>query len=307
MRLLCYPQMGQDSLWIVMVTVGLSMMLVSCQSSGGDHANREMSAFSMTYQAGGMTTPLAVNGYEPEADGSYPVFVWITGTRLSSWSGDDQQITRSMAERGFVAVSVDYRTRPSYPTSCAELMGTVQDLFDGTDPNSAMSQINLRSKADITQGILVAGFSQGGNVAALAKNVNAGVEAAFVIGHGYTSWGESCYANTDTLLPPDRIRSIMGANDMAWPLGGNVATNRVMLEMTSGYSCGASALTCLQPDGSGWYLVQASETADSVDAHCFYYGTGFCGTLPFDREFELGNHDWSLQPSLDWLAGFANP
>jgi len=74
-----------------------------------------------------------------------------------------------------------------------------------------------------------------------------------------------------------------------------------------GASCGETALSCTSPDGSGWYLVQASETADGYDDHCFYSGEGFCGDYPMDAEFEYGTQWWSLGPCLDWLADFGSP
>ncbi len=296
-------------MWTVLTAISTVILLATCQSPTSDSRTTSPGSgeFSTTYQTSTMMTSHSVNGYEPQDDDLYPVFIWITGTRLSPWSADDQEITRRMAERGFVAVSIDYSTRERYPRSCVQLQDTVKEIFDETDPSSAINQINARDKADITQGIVVSGFSQGGNIAALAKNYHPGVKAAFVIGHGFTSWGASCYSNDATVLPSNRIRSIMGATDTAWPAGGDPATNRAMLEITTGSTCGPSTLNCIQQAGNGWYLVQASETADHLDVHCFYYGTSLCGNLPLDAEFEAGDHHWSLNPSLDWLASFISP
>ena len=259
-----------------------------------------------TYQADGMALPRTLNGVMPAGDGQYPVFVYVTGTTMTPWSEDDQVITTQMARRGFVSVSVDWDTRPLYPFNCDTLTTSVGKLFDASDPDSAINRIGALPKADLARGIVVAGFSQGGNIASMARNFHPGVEAAYVIGHGYVFWGEACYAIEQTALPPSRIRSAFGAEDAVWPQGGTRDRNRVMLERTTGASCGSSATQCVSPDGSGWWLVSRTATADGQANHCFHYGNRGCDRVPFDAEFESGDAWWALPASLDWLAGFAD-
>jgi dienelactone hydrolase len=271
------------------------------ESSGGIEPVTEFS-----YRASGMKKSLKINGFQPTGPGSYPIFIWFTGTGMSPWSGDDEIITSLMADRGFVALSVNYSTRQRYPGSCAALSAAAEEVMSMADSNSAINTILASTKADINKGIVVSGFSQGGNMASLTKNYNASVEAAFVIGHGYVEWGADCYKDVDTVLPNNRIRSIMGENDNAFT-GYFTDDPRTMLEETTGYSCGSSAMSCTQSNGSGWWLVTSAETADGEDDHCFYYGPGFCGSLPFDANFEDGTYWWSLEPSLDWLSTFVTP
>lgn len=274
-------------------------------------AHSQQTQFSMTYKTASMNKALSINGYEPSAAGTYPVFVYVTGTKLSPWSGDDQLITQEMAQRGFVAVSIDYTTRMLYPANCAGLTTAVTQVFSASDPLSAVNVVDSRAKADITKGLVVMGFSQGANVASLSKNFNASVAGAVLIGNGYTSWGASCYGDGYTALTGSQSRSLIGATDSAYVFnggpGGNIDQNRIVMETTSGMSCGPSATSCTDAGGGGWYLVQAFETAAGKDGHCFHYGNSACGGMPMDSAFVSGSHYWSLEPSLDWLAAFATP
>lgn len=266
--------------------------------------------FATTYKTASMRKALPINGYEPAAAGTYPVFIYVTGTKLSPWSADDQLITQEMAQRGFVAASVDYSTRTNYPGTCTGLNAAVREIFDAADASSAVRVVGARPKADVSKGLVVMGFSQGANIASLAKNYAAAVQAAFLIGNGYNNMGISCYPDSATVITADRSRSVMGASDSAYTFagyGGSLDANRQVMETTSGVSCGPTAASCVAADGSGWYLVQAFETAAGKEDHCFHYASAFCGTVPFDANFLGGSFFWSLGPSLDWLSGFATP
>lgn len=274
-------------------------------------AHAQQTQFSMTYKTASMNKALTINGYEPSAAGTYPVFIYVTGTKLSPWSADDQLITQEMALRGFVAVSVDYSTRMLYPGNCSLLNAAVAQVFGAGDPTSAVNVVGSRAKADLGKGLVVMGFSQGANVASLAKNYSPAAAGAVLIGNGYTSWGASCYGDSQTAFTGGQARSLIGATDNAYVFnggpGGSLAQNRIVMETTSGMSCGGSATSCTDAGGGGWYIVQASETAAAKDGHCFHYGNSPCGGTPMDSAFTTGGHYWSLGPSLDWLAAFATP
>lgn len=286
------------------------ILAVSFGSQSGTAAASGETTFSTTYKAGTMRKALPISGYEPADPGTYPVFVYVTGTKLSAWSADDQLITQEMAQKGFVAVSVDYTTRGNYPATCAGLHTAVREIFDTADPASAINVVASRPKADVSKGLVVMGFSQGANIASLSKNYDAAVQAVFLIGNGYNNMGLSCYNDSATTITSDRSRSVMGAKDAAYVFGGyggSLDANRQVMETTSGVSCGPTAASCESPNGSGWYLVQSFETASGKDAHCFHYGNSLCGAVPFDANFLGGNFFWSLGPSLDWLASFTTP
>lgn len=288
---------------------GSLILAISSVSYAGIAAAAE-TTFSATYQTGTMNKPLSINGYEPTAAGTYPVFIYVTGTKLSPWSADDQSITQQMAQRGFVAAAVDYSTRMNYPSTCAGLNTAVREIFDNMDPTSAISVVTSRPKANVSKGLVVMGFSQGANIGSLSKNYDAAVQAVFLIGNGYNNMGISCYPDSMTTITGDRMRQAMGANDNAYAFGGyggNIDANRQVLQTTSGVSCGATATSCIAANGSGWYLVQAFETTDGKDTHCFHYGNRLCGGFPFDANFSSGTAFWSLAPALDWLKTFTTP
>ncbi|MHC5084636.1 MAG: carbohydrate-binding domain-containing protein [Planctomycetota bacterium] len=224
---------------------------------------------------------------------------------MDYWNGDDVIFTQEMASRGFVAVSVEYDNgwnTGGYPSNCSGILAKAAHIFDRTDPGSAISVISNLPGADCDLGIVTSGFIQGANLASLAKNYDDRVEAAFLIGNGYTGWFDSCLQDSATVITTDRIRSIVGAHDTAF--GASPPNGvRIQQEVTTGISCGGGAYDCMQPDGSGWYMVQTFETADGDDDHCFYY-SGTCG-YAFDDNFLNGTDVWSLAPSLDWLASFA--
>ena len=252
-------------------------------------------------------------GHEPVASGTYPVFIWLTGTTMSWWTEDDQAYTQEMAQRGFVAASIDYPNK-FYPTSCGALTDKAALLFGENDPSVALSQICARPKADCSKGIVTAGFSQGAHLAALAANFDSRVAASFLIGHGTqatdTNDLSGCLAAATIDLPTDRIRSIVGDADGYFGCDPDGLTCdrpgiRTQQELVTGVSCGPGAFDCLAADGSGFYIVQASETDDGEAPHCFTY-TGLCGP-DFDLNYANPTGPWSLEPSLDWLASFAAP
>jgi hypothetical protein len=206
-----------------------------------------------------------------------------------------------MAERGFVAVSVEYNNG-SYPGNCNTMLARAEDIFGITDPGSAISVICDLPSADCDLGIVVSGFSQGANLASLAKNYDDRVEAALLIGNGYTGAVQSCLQDSATVITSDRIRSIVGANDTAFGASGPLAVRNQQV-VTTGKSCGAGAYDCIGVDGSGWYMVQSFETAAGHDDHCFMFGGNSCYP-PIDNTFANGTDVWCLDPSLDWLASF---
>jgi hypothetical protein len=159
--------------------------------------------------------------------------------------------------------------------------------------------------------VLVSGFSQGANLAALAKNYDARARGAYLIGHGDKASNiidvSSCADNAKTALLPSEMRSINGENDEFF--GGNASGVRTQLQKVVGVSC-AGSWNCLQADGSGWVMVRASELSDKTANHCYYYQNGnrACTTNNgFDPTWLAGTTPWALGPSLDWLASKASP
>jgi len=248
-------------------------------------------------------------GAEPTDPGTFPVFVYLTGTNMPFNGPDAQPFVQDMAARGFVAATVQYDSS-SYPT-CSLMTKKASCIFNAGSANSAISQLCGRAKADCGKGVVVSGFSQGANLAALAKNYDARVRAGYMIGHGDKASGiidvSSCADNANTVLLPSQMRSINGENDEFF--GGNASGVRQQLQKVVGVSC-AGSWNCLQADGSGWQMVRASEVADGTANHCYYFQNGnraCTSNNGFDLTWRTGSSSWSLGPSLDWLAGRTGP
>lgn len=116
-----------------------------------------------------------------------------------------------------------------------------------------------------------------------------------------------CLGMDNSAIEATRIRSLVGASDEFFgcnPDGGGCGQPgvREQQEITTGVSCGDTAMDCYTEDGSGWYMVQSSETALGSDGHGFWlnFQTGF------DFNFVEGTDFWCMGPSLDWLASFAD-
>jgi hypothetical protein len=260
----------------------------------------------------GLCNPLfrrEIRGHEPSASGKYPVFVYLTGTTMS-YNGDEaRQLTEQMAGRGFVAASVEY-DNALYPT-CGLMTAKASCVFNKNSSNSAISKLCSRAKADCSKGIVVSGFSQGANLAALAKNYDSRVRAAFLVGHGNVAAGlinvSSCANNSATTLLPSQMRSINGESDGFF--GGDAAGVRSQLQAVVGVSCPGS-MSCLQADGSGWAIVPANQLSDGSADHCYYFNNGSltCGSNNgFDPTWLTGSQPWSMSSNLNWLASKATP
>jgi hypothetical protein len=251
----------------------------------------------------------SIVGFEPSDAGTFPVFIYLTGTKMPFNGPEAKLFTEQMAGRGFVAAAVDYDSS-SYP-SCSLMTKKASCIFSASSANSAVAKLCARAKADCSKGIVVSGFSQGANLAALAKNYDARAGGAYLIGHGDKASGiidvSSCADNAKTTLLPSQMRSINGENDEFF--GANANGVRSQLQKVVGVSC-AGSWNCLQADGSGWAMVRPSELADGTANHCYYYQNGdraCTSNNGFDATFLNGSAPWSLAPSLDWLASKATP
>ena len=252
-----------------------------------------------------------IAGSEPAEAGTYPVFVFLTGTTMPFNGADAQQLTSAMAQRGFVAATVQY-DNGSYP-SCGAMQTKAKCIWDAANPKSAINAICSRPKADCaTKGIVVSGFSQGANLAALSKNYDARVRGAFLMGHGNKASGlidvSSCSNNAATALLPSQMRSVNGESDSYF--GGSAAGVRAQLSAVVGVRCGSSAYNCLQADGSGWFMVSNASLSDRKADHCYFFNgaSSNCSTFSgFDTTWSGGTIGWSKETSLNWLAAKATP
>jgi hypothetical protein len=60
----------------------------------------------------------SIAGFEPAETGTYPVFVYLTGTTMTFNGADAQNLTQEMATRGFVAALRQRPLTTTAPTRC---------------------------------------------------------------------------------------------------------------------------------------------------------------------------------------------
>jgi hypothetical protein len=242
-------------------------------------------------------------GSEPVDPGTYPVFVYITGTTMAFNGAEARIVTDEMAKRGFVAGTVEY-ANGSYP-SCGSMKTKASCIFDRNSSNSAISKLCARAKADCSQGIVVSGFSQGANLAALSKNYDSRVRGAYLIGHGNKASiidVSSCANNSATVLAPNEMRSINGDADQYF--GKTADGVRNQLQAVVGVSCPGS-YNCLKADGSGWFMVAGSSVADRKADHCYFFNgaNSSCSSYSgLESSWTSGTSAASVSSNLNWLA-----
>ena len=244
-------------------------------------------------------------GHEPEASGRYPLFVYLTGTQMSYKGIEAQALTRAMAELGFVSVSLEY-DNGAY-AYCSGMQSKARCVFGKSDTESALSKLCARPSVDCDQGIVVAGFSQGANIAALSKNYDARVRGAYLMGHGHRASNfmdsASCQQASATALAPDELRSINGEHD-----GFFVAHASVFRKQTGardGEHAAPMRWAVCNTDGGGYYVVQDSQPSDRTADHCYFLDAadGYCAKFKgLDATWLRGEAAWSMPINLRWLA-----
>jgi hypothetical protein len=264
--------------------------------------------FTATYtgQGNGSTcnTTFSITGQEPTAAGKYPVFLYTIGTGETATNASATAAVAGMASRGYVAATIAYNSGTF--SNCSTISGKARCMFNPASSTSAISTLCARAKADCTKGVVVAGFSQGAVIATLAKNFDARVQAAWGMGDGvtYSIFGlSSCMANGNRTLASDHLRVVDGEKDQF--IGPTAANVRSQMLTLTGLSCG-TAFSCLQSNGSGWYIVQNAQVGDGSADHCHMRRTGDCGGSQnsLDQGWQTGADPWELNANLDWLTGF---
>jgi hypothetical protein len=214
---------------------------------------------------------------EPDGPGPYPVFLYTGGTSEPYNSAANTAIVTAAANMGFVAAAVDYQSN-TLPKFCGADTGWYKArcaYSTSHNSQSAIGAVCARSKAGCsTQGVVVAGFSQGAALAALARNFDTRVRGAWTMGFANRHWDgslQSCFnfgagamgTNTARLLANNRMRIIRGGNEgiaVAW------------VNEPTGMTCAAGTTNCLLgANSSGWYYAPVSEVNGTLnpDKHCF--------------------------------------
>mmetsp|Transcript_24595 Transcript_24595/g.69916 ORF Transcript_24595/g.69916 Transcript_24595/m.69916 type:complete len:147 (-) Transcript_24595:69-509(-) len=113
-----------------------------------------------------------------------------------------------------------------------------------------------------------------------------------------------------------QVRSLVGEHDGTFSCCFNQPddqccwrkrSGRQQQTATTGYACPEGQYDCLQPDGSGWYVVSDGDANKTEGAnHCFAWAGG-CLPQPHDQwnPRYAGDCKWCLDSNLRWLHGAA--
>ena len=255
------------------------------------------------------TQPVYIS--EPTAAGRYPVLFYMHGT-LADWGGnaEGQRVAQLAASQGFVAAAVTYDSWVTAYTPTG-IDGHAECIFGSGNTGNALKQVCALAKAECSNGVVVAGFSQGGAIAVRAANYSSQVRAAWAMGVNGPAIPEALAAPAGArALPNDKLRLDVGESDAegAYPGSGpSTGLDLSALNAMTGMSCTASP--CLAPDGSGYFVVQDAEVADGVADHCYWESVDLadpaqsCTLFPtFDPGFiPPSTKPWSLIANLEWL------
>jgi hypothetical protein len=250
-----------------------------------------------------------IYGSEPAADGRYPVILYMHGL-LADWSGnvEGRRIVQLAAGQGFVAAALTYDSWLAINPHVID--GNAKCMVSSLSPGNALAGVCARPKADCSKGVVVAGFSVGGAIAARANNFTEQVRAAWLISVNGPAIAPALAAPAGTrALPNDRLRINVPRSgvEVRNPTTGQVSVDFTAMNKLTGLSCWSSP--CVRADGSGYRVVEHSEVADGVADHCYWLGANLqvpsnsCTPTPtFDPGFRPpSTTPWSLITSLDWL------
>lgn len=237
-------------------------------------------------------------GYAPGgATGArYPLFLYFVGT--SGGASDESArfdgrapdgVNRAMAERGFVALSVEYDN-----ALASIFTNKLPCLFGAANPESVLANACAHPAVDCARGIATWGHSQGALLAHAAANDDARVRAVWTTGYSGLPGAK---------LPIDRFRTVNGEGD-----GMNAAV--AAANKTAGFGAADACPDdgrdrCLRADGSGWILVRKSACQLSAADHCWFNKRSCIDgaeTLEPNWVDPASNAPFALGPNADWVA-----
>ena len=262
-------------------------------------------AQTTTYRGYNWTTgaydlPQSIVYRVPAGPGPFPVFIWVPGTFQLHFDVMSLVIVNEMANRGFLAASVQYDNF-SPIQFCPVYEQRARSVFDATRADSAIGVMCGLPGADCSKGIATAGISQGGVLAVLAKNYAPRVTATWAMSvsahNKLFGLDLPCLDKANTAISAERLRIVNGESDPVF--GGQVAVERA-----AGFTCAPGSFECSSPigNGAGWYIVRDAEVDDRVAGHC-YQMIGDCTGFFFDSTwFFSTTAPWGLRANLDWLS-----
>lgn len=257
--------------------------------------------------------------------GGCRLFFWVEGTTWAPFlEAKQQQVMTEMFNRGFVAVTMNYRSSQFYYGGCwgydvngrgNGVADKARSIFDSDDSNSIINQLCDKDYINCEAGVAVAGFSQGAQIVSMATDYDDRVSAALLLGCGNDPVPQgpinvghmSCM---DTVkLPKQRRRYFNGDNDHLFfqPKGSNVdgySVGREQLSAMSHYLCPASDTlpdNCLQHEPQ---KVADPYTGGTIENTGGYYliENGRHGDFRQWSNFTSTSAEWNYYTQLDWLV-----
>lgn len=253
------------------------------------------------------TVKNGIVGARPAIAGNYPVLVYVHGTFGNlSGNAEGKAFVKWAAAQGFTALALTYNS--TFTNSDSGYAGHAYCMFDQNHASNGVAQSCKALKADCTNGILVAGFSQGAVIGAMSKNYAPNVKAVWAIGlsaailpsNKLPGYLVAPPAGTRA-LPNNKLVINMGQTSSC---GGKVLCSYDLpsLKSMTGLNCGES-YNCVQ-NGYGYYVISNSEVADGKADHCYWEGNSGCRVSGFTGEVGFKPPSltaWSMIRNLDWL------
>ena len=258
-----------------------------------------------------------IYGAQPSVPGDYPLLVYLHGT-TADWANnkEGQLFVKQAAAQGFVAMAATYTSFGALDEQGLDRNSYC--IFDQSHGSQdAMSVMCGVQNVDCDKGVLVSSFSQGANLAVIAKNYNQKISAVWAIGYSAYSYGLKKVVPANALpapygtraLPSDKLTITMGeASNLSKKT--LIKEDLPSLRQITGYDCG-TGYDCVQADGSGYYIVSNAEVKDGLADHCYWMKTNkifksswSCTMSPteFDPGFSApSTTKWSMTTKLDWL------
>ena len=244
----------------------------------------------LSYTADGQL--LAAHGYRPsgasEADNrGLPLAVFLHGMRRGYDDAFASDVTEHLAVSGFVALSLQYANEV-YPGNCQDFDQVSKKVAEGVRHFCSQKDLGI----NCALGVATVGYSLGGQVALKLRNFNENVSAALSIA-GTILFEGQCLMNHHFTLGRAKRRITVGSEDHLY---GSV----LKCVGSSGYDCGSGQ--CIQPDGSGFYVVTDDEIGRTPNHHYHIDPT----TKGMAEDFKLSDAPWGFSACTRWLADAAS-
>ena len=258
-----------------------------------------------------------------------PTYLHHVGTAESCLHPTVQYYLDGMTQRGVNAFCVEYPRSGLVEYNGGWFYQKSQWIYSPDIDTSAINVI-CRTPGVSCTSIVTHGFSQGSHIAMYAKKFHHNVKASLIFGGGcasglpFSPWftargmvyswsatppAHACMHDLSSLRNhptqlhdmstwTDRtnMRFIGGIEDEIF--GGLSEAVPQAAVVTGYFDCGLYQ-NCIQPDGSGYYLINAAENdGHDADTHNFFRSASHGVKTVFTQT----SAPWGMYPNLDWLA-----